>query len=218
MATAGELIEEIYDIVLDSRYTGDMILTLLNKAMLYVASMLILPDLETSATVTTIASVNTLQLPANFHRNLFRVTATDQTANPGEIKLLGSVAALVSYFGGTLSETDNRVIAVAPAGKSLIYAKIPEQPESLTIRYHRLPVNMVADTDEPDGLPPAFCDILIHRVCYNIFSRIEDGTEGDKVNTKFHYGQMETMLEQLERYIRAGVSLPDAPVVMGEFL
>jgi hypothetical protein len=218
MATAGELIEEISDIVLDSRYDEDMILVMLNKAMQYVASMLILPDLETSATVTTIASVNTLQLPDNFHRNLFRVTATDQAAHPGEIKLFGSVAALASHFGGTLTETGNRVTAVAPSGKSLVYAKIPEQPESLTIRYHRLPVDMTSDIDEPDGLPPAYFEILLHRVCYNIFSRIEDGTEGDKVNTNFHYRQMMAMLDYLERYIRDGVSLPDAPVVVGEFL
>jgi len=218
MATAGELIEEISDTVLDDRYDDDAIIKLLNKANLYVASVAFLPDLETSATVTTLAGLSSVPLPEDFHRNLFNVSAADPIANSGKIKLFGSVAAMVPQFRGTLDKVGTRVVAAARYRKELTYALIPETPEVLNIRYYRVPAIMETDLDEPEGIPDAFHDILIHRVCYNLFSKIEDGTEGDKVNTKFHYGQMTSLMESLTLFIKDGMSFPDAPVVAGEFL
>jgi len=74
----------------------------------------------------------------------------------------------------------------------------------LTIHYFRLPVDMEDDDDTPDGIPTQFQKkLLVNYACKEIFSLIEDGIEGQQVNTAKHTGFFLSALRDLELSIPA---------------
>ena len=216
---AGEIVDEIIDIIQDGSYDADAILVMVNKAMGWVASKILLPDLDMVGAVTTVTTGNVAPLPADFQRNLYRVAprAVDAgTAN--KIKLYTSPGQLYWAYGSAAVDSVLWVTGAAQRGHSLLYAGIPSPAQVMDVFYYRKPVDMVSDADVPDGLPDDFHDILVSRACFMLYSRIEDGVEGPHIDTKFHSSQVDIRMDELEKFVKHGVSLPPAPIVRGEFL
>ena len=76
------------------------------------------------------------------------------------------------------------VVHVAAEGNTLYYQRIPSVATTLTLLHRRKPIAMVADSDEPEGIPPHLhLNVIVPKVAILGFDRIEDGIEGEKVNT-----------------------------------
>ena len=73
---------------------------------------------------------------------------------------------------------------IAVEGNTMYYQGIPTVATPLTILHRRKPVVMVEDTDTPEGIPEHLhLAVIVPRVAMRGFDRIEDGCEGEKVNT-----------------------------------
>lgn len=217
MSTAIDLIEEVQDVIQDDAYDEDMILALINKAMGIISSKVLLPGLETTGTVSTTADVNTVPLPADYHRELFEVHNANTERN---VLLFSTTASLYRRCPRAVKGESGDVMAIAMLGNNLLVHFIPTSAQDLTLWYYRKPAPLVADTDEPDGLPLQFHDMLTNYAAWKLFDKIEDGIEGKKVNTD-HY--MTLFIDALENglpcYVEdLGVSRREPPVVRGEFL
>lgn len=181
-----EIVQEVMDIVQDPSAKNPYVQSLVNEASLRIASDLPvpLPDLESVETVETISDLEYLSLPVDFHRSLsfcFNETIRRRAKIYDSLELLS-----VKY-----PEMDNpgSVVDVAVSGTRLYYQGIPDSVQTLRIKYYRTPSTLVDRTghENPSWIPPQFHRrLLVGFACKVLFSRIEDGMDGQKVNTN-HY-------------------------------
>jgi len=69
-------------------------------------------------------------------------------------------------------------------GNTMYYQNIPAVATTLTVLHRRKPVVMVEDNDEPEGIPEHLqLEVIVPKVAIRGFDKIEDGIEGEKVNT-----------------------------------
>jgi hypothetical protein len=137
--------------------------------------------ITTGTATASIASDSTAALyytsmPSNFSGKLLYIGKDDRDINQHNLQ------ELVELFPDM--DTEGNVTDVAVEGSTLYYQGIPTTAETLVIIYRKNPTEMTSNTDEPDGIPE-----LLHRkiiVCgaaMNIWNEIEDGIEGQKINT-----------------------------------
>ena len=73
---------------------------------------------------------------------------------------------------------------IAVEGSTMYYQGIPTVATPLTLLHRRKPVVMVEDADEPEGIPEHLhLSVIVPKAAIFGFDRIEDGVEGEKVNT-----------------------------------
>lgn len=208
------MIERVKRVVQDDLYDDDAITELLNAGMMDCAAKVLLPELEHAEDVTTVVSSSFLAFPTDYHRGLFAA----KDSNGRDAAVYRTFASMLRIWGRS-GETGGSVGAVAPAsGGRMTYVPIPADPQTLTIYYYRKPTAMVADDDEPDGLPEDAHKALVHYACKEIFAEMEDGIEGKKVNTNHHESKYLEMLAELDRAVGPLVSHPPAPVCAGDFM
>jgi len=208
MATAETLIAGVIEMVCGSPdATSANILPLLNEGLRMITGRILLPPLETFATVNTTLSANTSALPANYQHGLF-------AAQDG-VKTLGiknSKGQMITAFGDLTQAGD--VEAVAVVGSSLMYLPIPSTVVPLTIHYYRLPALLVA-LASPEGFTPQNVEFgekaMKHYAAASLWSNSEDGIDGEKVNTLYHEGQFEVMIARIQEITTEGVSPANPP-------
>lgn len=128
-----------------------------------------LPDLYVIGTVLTGAD-SYVDLPDNYGRCL----QFAMNSNNIELKIYENLISLIRKF------PDNdygNVAGVAIKGNTIHYRRTPTMPETLTIHYHRKPVDMLVDTDEPDGIPYHLQEALLcNFAIMEVAKRIKDMT------------------------------------------
>jgi len=199
VTTTHDLIEEVMGAIQDASFTPEQVIELFNECLLELAgdANFLLPDLEAWADITTATNANTVRLPADFMRTLRIVHSI---TNNREVKVYGSPSQITRLFS-VQNQTGN-VIAVAPKGRNLFYQRIPSSPETLRINYYRLPTRIYSRDDKPFEIPWHFAKPLLkHYALRELFSLIEDGIEGAKVNTGYHDKRFTTAKEALEAFI-----------------
>lgn len=211
MRTGSELAETILDIVQEPSLDEDAILIKLNEFAIHVAGRVLFPALETEAPVNTVTTAASVSLPVNFHRNLFHC----QDAF-GVIDVLNSKAQMLVRNGEDLASKGARALTVAAAKPLLWYAPIPTVATVLTISYHRKPSPITSSaglTFLPDD---TFEELAINWVCSRLYSKIEQGMEGNKTDTTFYTNLYLGMLEELMQSLSEGVSMPRPPIAVPE--
>jgi len=185
-----ELIAAVEDVIQDTEYTETVITSLINEAVLKIATGDIiagkyqlsppLPELYKSDDVLTVLSTGYLSLPADYNRNVFMVVDSDnEPVFIEESFKKFMIAAAGEYEGG--------VVKCAINGSKLYYMDTPAAAATLTLHYYTAPDTLTAAGDIPSSIP-----IVLHRklivgyVCREIFNKIEDGIEGKKVNTVYY--------------------------------
>jgi hypothetical protein len=200
--TFAELITEVQNIVQDSAWTETMIKALLNRAQTVVASGVILPgkyqltpplpDLYATGTVDTIVGAGACSLPEDFNRDLIQVVNSDEEN-----------VSIIKSFRRFLTDNPEReagsVRICARNGQNLLYRDIPSTAETLTVHYYRSPEELLSSSDEPEGIPVELHKpLLAGYAAAQIFNQIEDGIEGQKINTSFWNNEFQQGLIQLE--------------------
>lgn len=136
-------------------------------------------------------------LPSNYQKNLFKCYS--DTRNRW-VHVYGSLRLLLREF--SYVDRSGAVRGVAVRGSNLHYQLIPSSPETLYIYYYRKPTDMSDDDDTPDGIPESYHeDLLINFALKWIYSEIEDGIEGRKVNTAFHQGEFDKAFAKLSAFL-----------------
>lgn len=200
--TFAELIADVQSVVQDRSWTETAIKSLLNRALLVVASGVILPgkyqlspplpDLYATDTITTELSSGICDLPLAFNRDLVQVI----NSNSEEIPI---VPSFIKFLKSNPEQNSGSVRTVARQGARLLYRDIPSTTETLTVHFYEAPTAMIADGSEPDCIPVQLHrPLLVGYACAQIFNGIEDGIEGQKVNTAFWNNEFQQGLVDLE--------------------
>ena len=191
--TGSELIQLVAERIHDSAFTPAMILARINKGVGRIAGMVDLPDLKSTATVTTDTNpyVSVPSTAGNvFHRKKDSLFFASSAAQDGEVTIYDSWIKFLKKWP-TLDEAGDVQDVIVVGGK-LYYQPIPATADTLTLNFFRKPVAMLGtDRDaEPDGIPDDLQeDLLVSFACWDIFSEKEDEggptPETDKYKARF---------------------------------
>lgn len=207
MATFSALTEIVATIVQDTSLES-LIPTFLNQGQLEIAGGMDsafgdfltppLPKLLTIDTVDTVTDAAYVAMPTTFQRDLVFAAGEDNV----EIDIGNS---WIEFMGSNpLLDRDGRIYEVIEQGDKLYYQSIPTASEEVTIHFYRLPVDMSADGDLPDGIPLKLqIPLLTNYACKELFNYIEDGIEDPQTNTKKHEALFARALKALEMSIPA---------------
>lgn len=205
MPTLENLLAYVKQTVLDESFSPDFITLLLNEAYEDVARKVLLPALETSAIVSTVVDETVAPLPADFSRELYGCACAGQYK---DIKVLTSVALMQARYPHIEADNETGDVAhVCTRASNLVYHPIPDDAADLTIKYYAQITPLIEDSDEPDAIPGNLQrKLLCSYACAVLFDDIEDGMEGQKVNTTKHEGKYMQALAELEMQVKRGQS------------
>jgi hypothetical protein len=192
--TGAELIEEVQHIVQDSSYDDDRILAYLNEGLAAVASRVDMPEFEALNDIDTIG-IDSVALPSDYMRDVksvYSVTNKLQISQPGR-----STEYLKFRRRNPTPDSGGGVTDVGVRANTLYYFPTPTQPETLRVTYFRHPLPFTGYT-VPEGIPLHLQRrILCSYASWVIYSQIEDGIEGQKINTNDQWAQHITALSEL---------------------
>lgn len=152
-----------------------------------------LPKLFTIGTVATSTSAAYVNMPDTFHRNLQLAVSS----NGSEIEIAHSLIEFTESY--PLLDRSGGISEVVEHGGRLYYQGIPTTSETLTIHYYRKPVDMIETTDTPDGIPEHLqMSLLVNFAAWKAFEFIEDGLEGEIINTQKYMNAFFSALKTLE--------------------
>jgi len=180
----------------------------INEGIEVVAANVLLPLLEESAEIDTLATATEIDIPSswNYDRNLYYA---ESLTNEKELEVYSSEALFAREYPKFRAEArEGPIEAVTEHASKLVY--YPIAAETLLCKYYKKPTLLVEGTDTPSYIPSHLqYRLLVSYVAGEIFSMIEDGVDGAQVNTQFHMSRFQKALEDLDEYFRAGRSRPE---------
>lgn len=210
MATQRELIEAIQRKLIDDSYTAERFVALINKALLDIASYkdpetgeeIFLPALETNSTVTTNTLASCINLPSDYHKNLYAVTSADSPKPP--ITILANLQALAKRWRDNWNASGAIEEVAVAQNRLLWYQPIPPTPDTLTLFYYMNPPVLVNENQEPSCIPAHLQeDLIVSHVLKELFSEVEDGAEGaKKINTSYYENKFAFAMGKLYTFIK----------------
>jgi hypothetical protein len=197
-----DLISEISSVVRDRRFDRPWYLRQVNRAMLAIASRVLLPGLSGGkATVDTLTTDYQVDLPDDYHRELYlaKVGGTP-------MKIYGNMGVMIAA-GHHMDINRGSITAVTVNGAKLVYQSVPALVTEIEILYYRKPTEQedkrTSIVDEL-GFEAAAEDPLDEAILAYVanigFSRIEQGIDGQKIDTAYYADQFETKIDILSAY------------------
>ena len=206
MATLEELQTSVLDVLDDDYFSSDRVAALINQGVRFCAGIVLLPELETSGTVSTVVGASEVEIPVawSFDRNLYQCSSEAEI----EIRVLDSLGALFREYPDYVTERlSGPVKRVCIRTSYLTYYPIPTEITELTCSFYKIPDDLVNDADVPSCLPRDFHEeLLINYTLWKCFSELEDGMKGAKINTKYYQDLFNSALASLDMLIDHGQS------------
>jgi hypothetical protein len=167
MSIAGRTYLELQDEVLEFQFSPNkyrpLVKRWLNEAQRQVAISAELRDMETTTAVTTTPTTEGYVLPENYGRLLdFFYIESHELVAPMDVRDLDA-----------LPESTGRPYAYVVRDDELILYPTPDGVYTFTLRYWKLPADMVADSDEPE-LPVQYHQTLIGYPMWKAYLREND--------------------------------------------
>lgn len=190
----------------DDAFDATDVLTALDQCNVEIATILDIKELVTVSEVTFTNSQNNITLPSDFCKNLF--LGYNKTTNR-HLDVYDSRRILTRRL--THLDRAGNVEAICKDGENIFYQKVPAADQTGDVHYHALPDDLASDGEFPSYVPGNF----IHRLYYNyavaqLFDLVEDGIDGEKVNTLYHEDKFNKYLREFELFIGPD---PDDPYV-----
>jgi hypothetical protein len=206
MSTVAEHRDLIKGLINDRSFTDDWIDRQINIAIKKTSSQVLLPPLETSDDVSTVAGDPYVDLPAGFGHNLFHAS----TAR-GKITVLSSMALLLAKY--PLFGSDNTPGDIAHcclAGARVAIHPVPAEITTIKLFFYGWPPVLGEDTSVDAYIPGEdHQDDIIHNwVLSRMHKKIEDGLEGPMANTRYHDNRFEKAVKAFGLTIKQGQSRP----------
>jgi hypothetical protein len=201
----GQIISEIEDAVQDETYLSGTIQTMINEAVLTIATGDMipgkyqlsppLPNLYTAGDVLTVVDTGYLSLPTDYNRNVVMVVDSNGDVIPSE-------ESFKKFMTTYADQESGNVFKYAINGDKLHYRGIPTASTTLTVHYYTDPDTLSDSTDTPSCIPsPLHRKLIVGYVCRELFNRIEDGIDGQKINTGYYANEYASGLVDLETAI-----------------
>jgi hypothetical protein len=192
-----ELKRELVAVVQDA--SPEMLVSmpdLLNESVQQIAEEIKFPELKQITSVATSTSTYYVNMTSTFSSRL--KYAGNST---GEYVILDTLEELIQLYPG-LAESGSDVDYVVLEGSILYYQPIPTTSVSITCIGYHVPDTLVNDADTPSFIPDYLHrEAIVNKAAALAYNIIEDGADGDKVNTKVFTGLAEIGLNKLRAYV-----------------
>ena len=173
----------------------------LNEALFSVADEMIssggIPELKRIGVFTTVIDQAWTNLPSGFNGKLLFVgnDSTSLAVADGGVKQLMEDNPLLDSTGS--------VHTVALEGTILYYQGIPTEATTYPILYQINPTPWVDGGDLVEDYIPFHLQrsLFIHKAAADLWDKIEDGMEGEKVNTAVQLGLHEKYVTQMREHL-----------------
>lgn len=194
-----EMQQEVKNIIQDSSFDSS-VAGYINEAFLQASGRVNIPDLKRIGVASTIEGQMYTSLAGiqdGFGGRLSKMLTPDIL----RFKDIETLSTWVIQQSRSLTET-GPVEAVALEGKTLWYFPSPPTDQDLSCILFANPKILEDADDSPDAFPE-IChrNIGIHGACYLAYGIIEDGIEGIKTNTEYHFGRFEAGIVQMQEWI-----------------
>lgn len=199
--TADSLIEAVELVIQDNSFSGDLILSFLNKGIREISGVIDLPLLRTSDIVIAGTTANFVSMPDNYQRKCFSVI---DVLNGTRIDKPGTLNQYHRFINRNPvpSSTNGFINDVAIKGNTLFFDPIPSTSTELRVEYLRHPNPLVEGSAEPDGIPQHLHEsLLVPFAAKEVFNLIEDGLENRKVNFEANMALYQTALGELHSFL-----------------
>lgn len=196
--TVAEVVIRVLRKIQEDAITAADVVTALNICNVDIASRILITDLAAVSEVTFIADQNTIALPDDYHRNLshgYNKTTSSSVMVRDSRRLIDKNINILDMTGN--------VLIIAPDNRNLYYQKVPPSNQEGYIYYHRLPDDLTISGNFPDYIQHNFVHSLyFHYASYYLYDNyLEDGKEGEKVNTLYHEDKYEEGIDNLIKFI-----------------
>ena len=190
--TLASLTAEVAGIIGDPGVSEEDIVRALGRGLYAAAGAARLPDLGTRARISLEPGQADAALPADLMHG--PVSAFLLPAG-GRVRLAPDLAALRRLWP---HDSPGRVRFGAVAGGRLHVRPVPREGVGIEIDYYRLPQPLAGAGDKPEGLPPHLAGpLLVAFACRELFERLEEGADGNKVQTLAFGRRYEALLAEL---------------------
>lgn len=206
MAKVEDLLADIKEDIDDSSFSDDLICRLINRAVRKISSLVLLPVLETSDTVSTVVGSPYVDLPATFGHNLFHASTA-----MGPVTVLSSMALLLTEY--PMTGTDDVVGPIefcCLSGNQVAIQPVPAEVTTMRLFFSGWPATLpesgnlnayIADEEAQETM-------VKHYVLSRLHKRLEDGIEGPMRNTEYHEGQFMAAVKAFGMTIKQAQSRP----------
>lgn len=207
-----KLIDRAVRLIRDPDVTRDLILEVLNEGLVEVTGKLRIPYLGMTAEVDTVPGESETALPEEYQFGLYDC---QDIAKDMPVTVLNSKKQLLANYGRLTYTGD--VKHVCAVGDTLVYNPIPTEATTLQLSFYRLP-DQITERTEPVCLKGQFHLVLVHYAANYFYVPIEDGVDGETVNTDKYENAYNKMIEEMKLFYKEGQSFPPPPVTVGEYL
>ncbi len=198
-----KMVEEIERGVQDDSFTLDEnILPLINEALGEAAFWFCHEELNQRAEITALADPS-VSMPADFHHNLYRVVNLSFNR---PVSIRTNIDVLEDLYEGIT--TRGVIEDVAVVGTELFFKPgliSATTPQDLKLFYYKKPDELIEGDMAlaPGWLPEQFHrGMVVNYVLKELFALIEDGIEGQKVNTEYYQGEYAKAFTKLRYHTR----------------
>jgi len=196
----GRILTLIETGIADPSFTREVdLMPLVNEFVEETSNLLNLPGLQAREIVTVGAGDVSIEMPEAFSRELYRVY------NETFMRLVSirtNVATLEGLYDPDCSP--GAIKDVAQDSGVLWLKPSPIQDQELNLFFYRKPVPLEFDDDDGklDGIPDHLSQVAVDYVLMKLFTLIEDGIEGRKVNTEHYMGLYSVGMAKISAYCK----------------
>lgn len=172
----------------------------INEAVQLAGGMVGLPVFKMIDVVqtTALSYVTLTGLTGGFSGRLVRA----KSALTDTLSIYQRLELMLDDYPGSDFTAAGDVEAVCLEGTNLWYVGIPAVAETLTILYFRNPPTLTDDSHEPSAFPEYLHrQLFINGAAMLVWEGIEDGVDGDKLNTNTHKGNFNTGISLLRAWV-----------------
>lgn len=178
--TRDEILADIQAVLLDPTFTNSDLERAMDEALVQAAAVVRVPELATSDTVTTVLDKGHVDLPDEFHHDLYAVTSDVST---DKVQLVSNLKELQLYSG----KTRPHYIVLAEQGRKLYYEPIPDVARTLTLYFYAKPETFEYDDEAHTWMPlHLHWPVIGGYVLQQLLPKLEDGVSDAKENTQYY--------------------------------
>lgn len=198
-----QLRDRVSEIIQDNSFDDTYIDAALNRALIEVTGKMTLPTLVVSATVTISANGTITAMPTDFYHDLIWGWNVSTSSS---LTIEMNRNRLQERFSDGF--TGSEITHIAQDNFQLYNWPMVAEDTDVALRYYSEPAAVSSADATISCLPELYQDVLVYHVVAMVYEMIEDGVEGQKVNTQFYTQKYNMRLEELKNFYRFAVKQP----------
>lgn len=236
MATLGDLLELVQDKLQDTAYDDDKLTAVINTGIRRVANVILLPELEVTGTFDTDPLTTSVVIPVNWNycRGIYSahplctmeidpltglividpITGLEVSHpiateyHPQVLSSMGLLRAQAHYVDTEVRQGEIDFLTTRRG--MLVYTPSPRLVTRMLCKFYENPPALVDDDEIPTCIPEVHHEsLLVNFALWRCFEEVEDGIEGDKVNTAYYKNEFNEALAELDLKLETGRSVQD---------